>query len=221
VRYAEFRDRLEAALHAEGLFFTGADRRVETIDLADTVRGWKATVSRAARDDTKPFDVSAVIGFEWSTCLTAPCRRSSRRSQWISQSSTLKVICRSRRIRIFSGEPRALGQGWLLPRFAPAPWETIVRDMWGVMDNEDMQWMLERLQPTPVGHFKDPVRRANPAAEKLPRTYIRCRQFRNPRFDAHAEMARSTVGWRYQELAASHHAAVTMPDKVANLLLEA
>lgn len=66
MRYAEFRDRLEAALHAEGLFFPGADRRVETIDLADTVRSWKVNVYRAAPDDTKPFDVSAVIGFEWS-----------------------------------------------------------------------------------------------------------------------------------------------------------
>jgi hypothetical protein len=43
VRYAECRDRLEAALHAEGLFFTGADRRVETIDLADTVRVGRST----------------------------------------------------------------------------------------------------------------------------------------------------------------------------------
>jgi pimeloyl-ACP methyl ester carboxylesterase len=112
------------------------------------------------------------------------------------------------------------GQGWLLPRFAPPPWETIVRDMWGVTDNDDVRWMLERLRPTPVGHFKDPVRRTNPAAEKLPRAYVRCRQFPNPRFDTHAEMARRTAGWRYWELAASHHAAVTMPGNVASVLME-
>jgi hypothetical protein len=41
------------------------------------------------------------------------------------------------------------GNGWLLPRFAPPPWETIVRDMWGVTDSEDVRWMLERLGPTP------------------------------------------------------------------------
>ena len=28
------------------------------------------------------------------------------------------------------------GKGWLLPRFAPPPWETIVREMWGVTDND-------------------------------------------------------------------------------------
>jgi pimeloyl-ACP methyl ester carboxylesterase len=86
------------------------------------------------------------------------------------------------------------GQGWLLPRFAPPPWETIVRDMCGVSDSDDVRWMLERLVPTPVGRFKDPVSRTNPAAEKLPRTYIRCRQFQTPRFDIHAEMARRTAG---------------------------
>ena len=41
VRYAEFRDQLEGALREEGLFFAGADRRNEMIDLKDTVRHWK------------------------------------------------------------------------------------------------------------------------------------------------------------------------------------
>ena len=57
-------------------------------------------------------------------------------------------------------------------------------------------------------------------ATKLPRTFIRCGQFANPRLDAHAEMARRTAGWHYRELAAPHHAAITLPDRVAALLLE-
>jgi hypothetical protein len=65
VRYAEFRDRLEDALQAAGLFFRDADRRVETIDFSDTVRSWKITVWRAAPRSAEPFHVSAVIGFEW------------------------------------------------------------------------------------------------------------------------------------------------------------
>jgi pimeloyl-ACP methyl ester carboxylesterase len=115
---------------------------------------------------------------------------------------------------------RTEGDGWLLPRFAPPPWETIVRDLWGVTDDEDVGWMLERLGPTPVGHFRDRVRRTNPAAERLRRVYIRCRQFPSPRFDRHAEMAQRGGLWRYHELDASHHAAVTIPDKVAAVLLE-
>lgn len=110
--------------------------------------------------------------------------------------------------------------GWVLPRFAPLPWETIVRDLWGVTNEEDVQWMLERLRPTPASHFRDPVCRVNPAANALPRAYVRFVRFENPRFDRHAEMAQRSDGWRYRELAASHHAPITIPDKVAEVLLE-
>jgi pimeloyl-ACP methyl ester carboxylesterase len=111
------------------------------------------------------------------------------------------------------------GNGWLVPRFAPPPWETIVRDMWGVRDEADVKWMVERLVPTPIGHFRDPVRRSNPAAAKLHRTYIRCPQFPSPRFDQHAEMAKQTAGWQFRELTASHHPFVTMPDALVELLV--
>lgn len=121
---------------------------------------------------------------------------------------------------MMEGLVKTEGNGWLLPRFAPASWETIVRDMWGVTDQEDVRWMLARLGPTPFGHLKDPVHRTNPAAENVPRAYIRCRQFPNPRFDQHAEMAQRSPLWDYRELAAPHHAAVTTPDNVADVLLE-
>src|SRR5262245_35876356 len=133
--------------------------------------------------------------------------------------AVLDLVTPERR-RVMEDLVKTEGNGWLLPRFAPTPWETIVRDMWGVTDDDDARWMLERLAPTPFGHLKDPVHRTNPAAEKVPRAYIRCRQFRNPRFDQHAEMAQRSSLWRYRELAAPHHAAVTMPDNVTDLLLQ-
>ena len=114
----------------------------------------------------------------------------------------------------------AEGHGWLLPRFAAAPWETIVREMWGVHDAADVRWLLDHLAPTPLKHFVDPVRRANPAAERVPRTFVRCRRFTNPRFDRHAELARQGSPWRYREMDASHHPAITAPDALADLLLE-
>jgi hypothetical protein len=64
------------------------------------------------------------------------------------------------------------------------------------------------------------VHRTNSSAKKLPRANIRCRQFPGPHFDEHAEMAQRTELWRYRELAAPHHAVITVPDKVADLLLE-
>ena len=93
---------------------------------------------------------------------------------------------------------KAEGNGWLLPRIAPPPWETIVRDMWGVTDAGDVRWLVERLGPTPVGHFRDPLRRTNPAAERLPRAYIRCRQFQRPLFDQYGESAQRNGLWRYR-----------------------
>jgi hypothetical protein len=66
VRYAEFRDGLENALQEAGLFVHDVYRRVETIDLADTVRRWKVYVCGATPRSAEPFHVSAEIGFEWT-----------------------------------------------------------------------------------------------------------------------------------------------------------
>jgi pimeloyl-ACP methyl ester carboxylesterase len=118
---------------------------------------------------------------------------------------------------------RTEGDGWLLPRFAPAPWETIVREAWGVASDADVRWILPRLEATPFRHFADPVSLANPAAAGLPRVYIRCSLFqpgRHGAFDRHAAMARETRGWRYRELAATHLAYVTHAEQLAKVLLE-
>jgi pimeloyl-ACP methyl ester carboxylesterase len=112
------------------------------------------------------------------------------------------------------------GQGWLLPRFAPPPWEKFVPQAWHITAEDDLRWILPRLKPTPFGHFNEPVRRTNALAEKLPRTYIRCVQWPNAVFDRHAEAARRTTGWRYRELATSHLAFITHPREVTDLLLE-
>lgn len=115
---------------------------------------------------------------------------------------------------------RTEGHGWLIPSLQPVPWDEFVRDVWRVTDEADRRWMVARLGPTPFKTFTDPVRRRNPAAEKLPRTYIRCRQHPSAAFDRYAEMARRTAGWRYRELATAHEAFVTMPHELAGLLLE-
>jgi pimeloyl-ACP methyl ester carboxylesterase len=63
--------------------------------------------------------------------------------------AVLDLITPERR-QMMEGLVRTEGNGWLLPRFAPPPWETIVRDMWGVTDQDDVRWMLERRGPTPL-----------------------------------------------------------------------
>lgn len=71
MQYAEFRDHLEAALRDEGLLVDAAGHRVETIDLRNTVRHWKASVHRATPAAAEPFHVFAAIEFDWSPVDTA------------------------------------------------------------------------------------------------------------------------------------------------------
>jgi hypothetical protein len=65
VRYDEFRGQLEAALERNSLHFHGL-QRVETIELANTLRHWKVCALGAAPPSTEPFHVSAEIGFAWT-----------------------------------------------------------------------------------------------------------------------------------------------------------
>ena len=112
------------------------------------------------------------------------------------------------------------GFGWLLPRYAAPPWEQVVRQAWQVTDEADLRWMLPRLRPTPFGHFTSPVRLANPAAEQLPRTYIRCRGFPHPGFDRYAQTASQDTSWRLLQLEGSHLPYITSPHELAPMLLE-
>jgi hypothetical protein len=95
-----------------------------------------------------------------------------------------------------------------------------VRKLWGVNDDADVQWMLARLVPTPLGHFTEPVQRSNPASDKPVRTYVRCSQFKQPIFDQHAAMARRTPNWRYREMATPHLPPITHPRELTELLLQ-
>lgn len=112
------------------------------------------------------------------------------------------------------------GSGWLLPRFAPEPWEQFVRQAWQVTDETDQAWMLARLRPTPFGHFTSPVRLVNPAAQRLPKTYIRCPEWPNPSFDRYAQTAGQNPSWHLLQLESGHLPYVTAPRELAAMLLE-
>jgi hypothetical protein len=112
------------------------------------------------------------------------------------------------------------GEGWILPRFAAAPWEKFLPEAWGISDETDLGWTLVRLRPTPFGRFKDAVRRRNLLAETLPRTYIRCLRWPHPGFDRYADAARRTQGWRCYELDSRHFPYVTHPGDLVEPLLK-
>jgi pimeloyl-ACP methyl ester carboxylesterase len=112
------------------------------------------------------------------------------------------------------------GFGWLLPRFAPEPWEQFVSQAWQVTDDADLAWMLDRLRPTPFGHLTSPVRLVNPAADQLPKTYIRCHRWPNPGFDRYAQTASQDPRWRLRQLDSGHLPYITNPHELAPMLRE-
>ncbi len=109
------------------------------------------------------------------------------------------------------------GDGWLLPRFAAQPWEQFVPAAWQVTDEADLRWVLERLVPTPFGHFTQPVRRTDARAETLPHTYVRCLGWNAPHFDRYAAAARA-AGWQCRQLDTPHLPYITHPRELAALL---
>jgi pimeloyl-ACP methyl ester carboxylesterase len=133
---------------------------------------------------------------------------------------SLVDLLSAERRQAMEGFVKAEGQGWLLPRFSPFPWEKIIRDSWSVTRSDDVAWMLPRLKPTPFRHFTDPVQRSNTAAAEVNRTFIRCRQFQHPAFDKYARTAQQLPGWRYRELPTSHLPYITHPQELAGILLD-
>jgi pimeloyl-ACP methyl ester carboxylesterase len=113
----------------------------------------------------------------------------------------------------------AEGEGWLLPRWAPMPWEIIVRDIWQVHDEEKLRWVISELRPTPLTHFTDPVSLVNTDRLRARRAYIRCRTSPAP-FDKPAAIAESSPDWTYRERPWSHIPYITQPEESAELLLE-
>jgi pimeloyl-ACP methyl ester carboxylesterase len=111
------------------------------------------------------------------------------------------------------------GEGWLLPRFAPPPWDKLVPELWRVTDERDLKWVLPRLRPTPFGQFREAVRFKNPAAEKILRTFVRT-QWPHPGFDRYAAHARAAAGWRLRHINSSHLPFITHPRELADRLAE-
>jgi pimeloyl-ACP methyl ester carboxylesterase len=112
------------------------------------------------------------------------------------------------------------GGGWLLPRFAPAPWEEFVPGSWQVTDHADLRRVLPRLRPTPFRHFSEPLHLTGRTERSPRRVFVRCGAWPHPGFDRHAAHAESSPDWDLYEVPWSHLAYVTAPDDLTALLLD-
>jgi pimeloyl-ACP methyl ester carboxylesterase len=87
----------------------------------------------------------------------------------------------------------------------------------GVTDTGDIVWMSERLRPHPLLAYAQPVTLPADGTKKLARSYIWCTDSKF--LQREVDLARGD-GWQVYELNTSHEAMITVPNELAQLLLE-
>lgn len=98
------------------------------------------------------------------------------------------------------------------------PDQAVTRAIYGVNDEADWAWMLERLRPHPWRTFADPLELTNPeAVNRLQRTIINCPS--SLKLRGAEVLDRYAAADRVWELDTGHDTMITEPEKTAELLL--
>jgi len=95
----------------------------------------------------------------------------------------------------------------------PAPKE------FGVIDPADAAWLARRMTPHPYGTYTTPMTLANPIANGVPCTYIRCVEPAYPVVNPSGAYAKSRADWQYLEIKSGHDAMVIAPAALAEMLM--
>lgn len=107
------------------------------------------------------------------------------------------------------------GEGWYWP--PPSPDAPNLR----VTDPDDQAWMASKLTPHPIGTSYTVMRLDNPAAERIPRSFIACPPYPPGGLIPHfARQAREDPSWTYYEFETSHDPMITDPETLAEILIE-
>lgn len=107
---------------------------------------------------------------------------------------------------------RARGDGWraALPQ--------VPLDADGERSPEEVAWINARLRQQQLQPYTEAVRRTDPTAAALPRTFVRFTRGTDPKLEASLAQARSE-GWSCLSLDLPHIAIVTDPREIAAVLL--
>ena len=85
----------------------------------------------------------------------------------------------------------------------------------------DRAWVDRLCVPQPIATFTDAIALTG-ARERIARkTYIRAKSYANPGFDRAYDALRQDASWRTRELPCGHDVMVDMPDRLAEMLVEA
>jgi pimeloyl-ACP methyl ester carboxylesterase len=116
---------------------------------------------------------------------------------------------------------RTLGDGWRVPLGRDEEIEEHFR-VW-FPDPATRRWVRSKLVSQPVETYRQPIRLSNPAAESLPRSFVRWPRDGEafaPTYGPIAERIRADPRWEYVEVDTNHFGPIVAPGLVADLLLE-
>ena len=89
------------------------------------------------------------------------------------------------------------------------------------VNENDRHWVDSRLTPQPLGVALQPIRLTGARDRVARKTYIRATGWPEAIFDGYLARCRADPTWRACEIACGHDVMVDMPERLAEMLLEA
>jgi pimeloyl-ACP methyl ester carboxylesterase len=98
----------------------------------------------------------------------------------------------------------------------PAPPASV----WNV-NEKDQPWVNEKFTAQPIGVAFTPIRLTG-ARDRVPKkTYVRAKGYDNPNFERYYAKVKADPSWRTYEMPCGHEVMIDMPERTAEILLEA
>jgi pimeloyl-ACP methyl ester carboxylesterase len=99
-------------------------------------------------------------------------------------------------------------------------WVPPVREWTFGVSGADLEWMQSKLTPHPLKTWTTVVNLSNPVAQSLPHTFILCAEGYSEDEIEQEKTKFTQAGYSYRSLPTGHDAMITMPNALANILLE-
>ena len=85
----------------------------------------------------------------------------------------------------------------------------------------DRAWVDRMCVPQPIGTFADPIALSGGRESVARKTYIRAKSYANPGFDRAYDALRADPSWRLHDVPCGHDVMVDMPERLAEMLVQA
>jgi pimeloyl-ACP methyl ester carboxylesterase len=89
------------------------------------------------------------------------------------------------------------------------------------VNGKDEAWVNSKLTPQPIGAMVQPIRLTGARERLTKKTYIRAPEYSQPAFDKYYVAKQADPSWQTFELPCGHDVMIDMPERLAQILLEA